>query len=188
MKEVIQHILAMAHSRLQNYAGVPGLQSFLLGAQSEHGAVRMFVASRDQHEHVTPHSHRFDFQCLVLSGEVTNTIFKTASSKHISDVFAQRRIKYLGSPGQYENVDLSCALFTHESRTYAAGESYGMTHDQIHSIKFSRDAVVLFFEGSQMTDITSVLLPVVDESILPTFRVEPWMFKANQEKGHAEPT
>jgi hypothetical protein len=52
-----------------------------------------------------------------------------------------------------------------------------MTADQVHSIFFSRGAIVLFFEGSKESDTSIILEPFVNNEIVPTFKVEPWMFK-----------
>ena len=75
---------------------------------------------------------------------------------------------------EYEGVQ---ETFFKETAIYGEGDVYGMLADEIHSIKFSRNAVVLFFEGPAMREGTHILEPVVDGDRLPTFRCEPWMFK-----------
>jgi hypothetical protein len=63
----------MRHSRLGNYI-VPGLTSHLVGG-AEFGKVRVFSTERSARDFITPHSHRFDFTSLVLSGTVHNTLY-----------------------------------------------------------------------------------------------------------------
>ena len=172
-------LLAMSHSGLQNYI-VPGLQSRLLGERSdEHGNVRLFVNSRHQHHHITPHSHRFDFQFLVLRGWVNNIVFTRAAGKELNrgDFYTSTSLTYRGKPGEYNVAQLLPEEWVSEANTYSVGEWYGMRHDEVHSIKFSRDAVVLFFEGPQATDQTIILEPCVNGQTLPTFKVEDWMFQ-----------
>jgi hypothetical protein len=52
-----------------------------------------------------------------------------------------------------------------------------MRYNEIHSIKFSKDAIVLFFEGPTVTDSSFVLEPVVEGEYIPTMTTEPWMFR-----------
>lgn len=172
-------LLSMSHSGLQNYI-VPGLQSRLLGERSdEHGSVRLFVNGRHQHHHITPHSHRFDFQCLVLRGWVNNIIFtrpgKGDSLKH-ADLYTSTSLTYRGKQGEYNAAQLLTEEWVSEAKTYGVGDWYSMRHDEVHSIKFSHDAVVLFFEGPKATDETIILEPYVNGQTLPTFKVEDWMF------------
>lgn len=63
------------HSRVDNYAGIPGLTSWMIGTSPNGGKIRMFHSYRDHDEFITPHSHRFDFECLVVEGEVENIFF-----------------------------------------------------------------------------------------------------------------
>lgn len=67
--------------------------------------------------------------------------------------------------------------FFQVSDQYGEGKSYGMKAQEIHSIQFSKDALVLMKEGFPCTEVSSYLLPVVDEVVLPTFKTEDWMFK-----------
>lgn len=73
-KEFMVLLQSMQHSPLGNYAGLPGLTSHLI-AKSDHGCVRTFSSPRYTEEHITPHSHRYDFTCLVLRGYVENTTY-----------------------------------------------------------------------------------------------------------------
>lgn len=181
----IPMLMEMTHSALQNYI-VPGLESHLLAEPSDKGSVRLFVNSRDQHHHITPHSHRFDFQCLVLRGSVVNTVFHELPPSASVDAFERADeyttviLEYKGKPGNYDQTHGVISSWGFERHHYAVGDWYSMTFDQVHSIEFSRDAIVLFMEGPKKTNMTQVLLPHVDGQTLPTFEVAPWMFQGKK--------
>lgn len=167
-------LLAMAHSPLHNYAGAPGLTSYLLGNPGPTGCVRLFSCQREHEEAITPHSHRFDFECLVLRGSVRNHVWRPGGG----DPFAVSRMKYLGTPGQFEREAEGTRSYIKHSLAYSAGQTYRMRHDAIHSINFSRGALVLFFEGPQRADSSVILEPWVNGERVPTFETREWMFKA----------
>ena len=79
--------------------------------------------------------------------------------------------------GDYEKKH-DCEIdFKFVDKTYKQGECYSMNADDIHSIYFSKGTQVLFFEGEERTKTTSILEPVVNNDVIPTFEVKPWMFK-----------
>lgn len=164
----------MSHSKLTNYV-IPGLSSSLLGQKHPQlGCVRLFECNRDHEDYVVPHSHRFNFQCLVLTGSVCNTTWQQDDS---GDQFAITELTYQGKPGSYTERGGAVALFKPLCKWYKEGEWYGMLRDEIHSIAFSRGTSVLFFEGPELTPYTKILEPFVDGKRVPTFRVKPWMFQ-----------
>lgn len=163
----------LAHSPIRNYA-IPGLTSSLIGGAG-HGCIRLFECSRDHQEEITPHSHRFDFQCWVLAGEVRNRIWNQAWSH--GDHFLRSKLSYGGECGSYKKTEVGVERYEHVDTIYTAGDCYAMTARQIHSIHFSRGACVLFFEGPMRHDDSVILEPWVDGEVVPTFEVKPWMFK-----------
>lgn len=172
----LDQIKTMAHSPLHNYA-IPGLTSWIIGANPDpaRGCVRLFECSRDHFEPIIPHSHRFDFQCLVLRGGVVNVVW---TEDDRGDEFAVSSIRYDGEPGHYTHaMTTAVRKFSRELNSYEEGEWYGMKHDEIHSIYFDRDTSVLFFEGPRVSNQTLILEPYVDGKRVPTFKVEPWMFR-----------
>lgn len=170
-------ILRMAHSPLLNYV-LPGLTSSLIGAPSPAGTVRLFQNSRDQQENITPHSHRFDFLCWVLRGMVTNRLWRVTDDRERGDLFTASVLSYDGSPGKYTRDLADPPLrWAHFSRVYREGQCYSMRSHEIHSINFSRDAIVLFFEGPTVSETTQILEPYVDGEVIPTLEVKSWMFK-----------
>lgn len=170
---LIQHLATMKHSPISNYGGIPGVTSWLIGMPSPLGLVRLMECSREHHEPIIPHSHRFNFTCLVLAGSVRNIIWRRDKA---GDLYHESTLTCAGKPGEYikeQGVSDRWAASTHH---YRAGEQYGMHADEVHSIFFSRGAVVLFLEGPQVADASIILEPVVDGTVIPTFDVKPWAF------------
>ena len=170
----------MRHSTLHNYI-VPGLTSHLIGGDDKHGRVRLFHAERETREFITPHSHRFDFTCVVLRGEVTNTIFEPGTP--CDEQYVMSTINQVcGANGLNEYVhtrDKEPSRWRAIEYIYGTGDTYSMTHDQIHSIKFARGTRVLFFEGPQLSITSSMIEPWENGKVVPTFKTEPWMFEKN---------
>lgn len=174
-------LLKMAHSPVRNYV-VPGLTSSLIGAPSAAGTVRLFECEREHQEAITPHSHRFNFQCWVLRGWVRNRVWKqTYPHDAGADKFESTTLVYEGDIGKYRMEPGEVNGWRYRDCTYAEGECYAMESEQVHSIYFSRDAVVLFFEGPKVTDRSVILQPFTGGEVIPTMEVKPWMFKRASE-------
>lgn len=176
IEAITQAIMPMRHNSLRNYT-VPGLTSHLIGG-AEFGKVRLFHAERTTRDVITPHSHRFDFTCLVLSGWVRNTIYHYGA--------AGDEMWCLSSINQVCGVD-GLRDFKHtredqptrmrrEVTEYKPGDVYSMVYTEIHSIEFSHGTQVLFFEGPQQTERSWMIEPWCDGGVIPTFRTEYWMF------------
>jgi hypothetical protein len=171
--DVIKHLVSMRHSPLRNYI-VPGLTSWMIMDNGSNGKVRMFDCTREQHEFITPHSHRFDFTACVVEGSVENALWISSSS---GDDYQMTRTIYLDEPGKYESQLRQKNKYTTDVIGYKEGDWYGMKFNEIHSIKFAKGSKVLFFEGPTKVNFSYVLEPVVDGEHLKTMRTEPWMFK-----------
>lgn len=167
-------IRSMRNGTIQNYA-TPGLNSSLIGGEGS-GKVRLFESSRDQQQEITPHSHRFDFQCLVLCGTVINRLWVEGRTEE-GDFFQETLLNYGGTPGHYERKAIGPGWYERFDTQYSRGQVYSMRAEQIHSILFSRGAAVLFFEGPPRLDSSVILEPIVNDIIIPTFKVEEWMFQ-----------
>jgi hypothetical protein len=167
----IADIKSMAHSPVRNYA-IPGLTSWLIG--SGPGKVRLFECSRSHDEHIVPHSHRFAFSCQVLRGRVWNKTFKRVETG--GDEFLRSTITYTGEIGQHTIKRGGVARYDGVMSEYGEGDWYSMEADEVHSIWFDRDTMVLFFEGPNVSNESIILEPFVDGDLIPTFKVEPWMF------------
>lgn len=169
----------MKHSPLRNYAGIPGLTSWLIGEKSPAGCVRLFECERNHDEAIIPHSHRFDFECFVMAGEVRNVIYTRTypTNGPKADAFFRSTLKYGGHCGTYEREPDQVVYVERTNKTYTQGQTYGMKANEIHSIYFSKGARVLFFEGPQVSDSSVILEPWCDGEAVPTFKIEPWMFK-----------
>jgi hypothetical protein len=166
----------MLHSPLQNYIA-PGLTSFLCGGEA-HGKIRVLHSDRDQREFITPHSHRFDFACIVISGVATNVIYERAQPSQETNAFAVGTLKRKQEFGDYEFCAGEGPSHFREIRsTYEAGSFYAMTADQIHSIYFTRGATILFLEGPEVSPESVVLEPWSNGRRVPTFETREWMFQ-----------
>lgn len=166
---------SMKHSPVSNY-GIPGLTSWLIGAAGPSGVVRLMECGRKHEEPIIPHSHRFDFHCQVLAGSVTNLLW-TRCNPVEGDEYHSSELVYCGQMGKYKTEPSGVARWSINRSHYETGDEYSMKADEVHSIFFSRGAVVLFFEGPTVSDRSIILEPFVDGEVIPTFKVEPWMFK-----------
>lgn len=160
----------MTSDTVENYV-LAGLDSHLLN----NGKVRLFTSERDTQDAITPHSHRFDFVCLVLKGSVNNKIWSPATSFE-GDEFQVSTLDYSGEIGQHTVQFHSTGHWNYKARTYFEGQVYSMTSEQIHSIEFSRGAAVLFFEGPTKTNTSLILEPLVKGRKIPTYVKRDWMF------------
>lgn len=166
----------MRHSPVRNYV-VPGLTSWLIGSPGPAGTMRLFECERAHQESITPHSHRFDFQCWVLRGRVTNRTWKASYwTNQDADLFQATMLRYSGAMGSYERVVGERNRWIANDKVFSEGECYSMMADEVHSIYFDRNTVVLFFEGPTITAESIIIEPVVNGITVPTFKVEPWMF------------
>lgn len=174
--EVIEHLTTLKHNPIKNYI-LPGLTSWML-LDNVVSRVRMFEMNREQHNFITPHSHRFDFSCCVLNGWVENTIWSELNEYQLDqgDCYVLSEQVYLGNPGEYATNKLKNAYFKNRSTIHKTGEWYSMKHDAIHSIKFSCGAKVLFFEGVTVSDKSLYLEPISEGMQVHTLKKEPWMF------------
>jgi hypothetical protein len=180
-------VRTMQHSRIQHYA-LPFLDSYMIGG-GPHGKVRLFESGRNTEEFIIPHSHRFDFTCLVLKGEVWNYVLRTQNwgpdGPRANFYLKSRLIPKKELPGEYEKQSVSWGWYEAERSRYTAGDVYSMNATQIHYIEFSRGARVLFFEGPAVENSSVILEPATEEltctgpirTAVKTFKVEPWMFQ-----------
>lgn len=166
---------AMAHSPVRNYA-IPGLTSWLIGQPSDLGRIRLFECERDHVEPITPHSHRFDFECLVLKGQVVNRVW-SRSYDGTGDLYQATELRYGGQPGEYTGVSGETERWVYEDELFRKDSTYGMKAEQVHSIYFKKGTAVLFVEGPQVSTQSIILQPVVDGKVVLTFKVEDWMFR-----------
>jgi hypothetical protein len=175
----------LKHSPIRNYA-IPGLTSWMIGASKDGGCIRLFECSRAHVEQIIPHSHRFDFKAQVLEGTVINRVWvkrKPEGERILDfDLYQAKVLIYGGKPGEYSVMPGKRELWRFYDRLYKAGDAYGMKADEVHSIIFSKGAKVLFEEGPSISNQSIILEPVVDAEVIPTFKVEPWMFQRKGDK------
>ena len=163
----------MKRSTVNNYV-IAGLSSSLIGGEGK-GCVRLFEQERFQQDFICPHSHRFDFTCMVLEGEVLNRTWKE-TTEPLGDFFEEKQLTFTGKMGVHDEQVIGRNFYKYIDATYEKGEFYSMKHDEIHSIIFSKGAKVLFFEGENKADGSIVLNPVVDGKSIDLYKTEEWMF------------
>jgi hypothetical protein len=162
---------------LRNYV-LPGLTSYMLCVAADGSKVRILHSAIEQQEAITPHSHRFGFGCRVLAGEVTQRLWREARGDEAGDLYLRSLLTYGGKPGAYDVAREAEPLrWSYHDVTYREGDEYGMRASEIHSIRFSRGAAVLFRENAPESLSSVILEPWCDGALVPTFRVEPWMFQ-----------
>lgn len=170
MNKILEIIKQMETSRVSNYV-IAGLDSYLL----ENGKVRIFENSRSHQDQITPHSHRFDFACLVLEGFVINKIWTECHSDS-GDFFEESKITYGGEIGNHEKKGGVRSFYSFERQKYTKGQTYSMLSSEIHSIEFSKGAVVLFFEGPEISNESLIIEPFVNGEVIPTYENRDYMF------------
>tara|TARA_R110002096_G_scaffold92501_2_gene209107 strand:+ start:303 stop:830 length:528 start_codon:yes stop_codon:yes gene_type:complete len=170
MKKILEMIQQMQTSKVSNYV-IAGLDSYLL----ENGNVRVFKNSRNHQDQITPHSHRFDFACLVLQGHVVNKIWSECSELE-GDFFESSKLTYSGEIGVHSKSRDGRCWYKSTSKKYSVGEVYSMKAEELHSIDFGKDSVVLFFEGAQELNESYIIEPVVNGVVIPTYEKKSYMF------------
>lgn len=171
MEQIIEILNTMKSSRVSNYV-IAGLDSYLV----DKGTVRLFENSRNHQDQITPHSHRFDFTCLVLSGEVTNRIWKECDADE-GDFFQTSKLTYKGEIGAHSLMWGGRGFWRYKDSHYETGECYSMKAEQVHSIQFSKGAKVLFFEGPEKSKKSMIIEPIVNDEIIKTYKKLDYMFK-----------
>lgn len=107
---------------------------------------------------------------------MTNTLF--TPDPNCDPYLASRLRPWDGGLGKYEQVpEDKPRRFLATPTTFHEGQVYSIRCSQIHSIRFTRAAHVLFFEGPQLADESIVLEPWAHGKRVPSFKVESWMFE-----------
>ena len=178
MQKIVDILDGMRSTTIDNYV-LAGLSSSLIG-QEGFGSVRLFEKEAHQRDFITPHSHRFDFACLVLDGSVINHIWLETDDEQ-EDKFSKSKLIYRGEIGSHAKCFDRTGFYYSSDYAYGSGDAYSMKHDEIHSITFSKGAKVLFFEGPQVSDQSVIIEPVISGKIIPTYSVSDWMFNPRKQ-------
>lgn len=175
-RQALARVLAsMCSSAIHNYV-TPGLSSYKIGGDGL-GMVRTFHAERETIDSITPHSHRFDFACIVLHGTVWNTVYDKWHDDASSDTYALGMLTGdgLGSYKLHPGEEPVC--FRKTEQRFMIDEVYSLEADEIHSIRFAKGTDVLFIEGPPRFANVQILEPWVRGKRVPTFETRPWMFE-----------
>lgn len=184
MIKMIDLFLALAHDHVDNYV-IPGLRSSMITDLGARGKVRLFQMTRHQCTTITPHSHRYDLQCTVLRGEVRNTTWHPSTIQDEGDLFkvSEQFLKKGMKPNslcRYDTYERNTAPFYAEVQTFRELEDYWIAHGEIHSIEFSKGAVVLVVESETKADSSLFIEPVDRGVTIQTMKTEGWMFRRSE--------
>lgn len=167
-KALLSLVDACKHSAILDYV-IPGLTSSLLDIKP-----RVFEYTGDGHfplevgdpGYITPHSHRYAFYAIVLSGHVMNSVYTEADD---GEIFAVQTLNYGGKPGVYTlDREQSFRKFSPLHQNYFEGMFYYMAPNEIHTIRFRPGTKVLMLEGPSVSLSTKVLFPVVGGKVVNT--------------------
>ena len=136
----------------------------------------MFSMSRVHGETIIPHSHRFDFRCLVIQGAVRNRVWARSKRANPHGMYTLSDVTYEGELGKHKKTPVGTFGYDYTEMTYITGQEYSMEAEEFHSIYFGQDTEVLFFEGVNRLNQSQVLEPFVHGETIPLFKTEPWMF------------
>ena len=175
MEGLIQQLDQMKSSPIRNYV-IAGLDSFLIS----NGKVRYFENSRQHQDSITPHSHRFDFSCIVLAGSVRNRVWSECRESE-GDFFQSSTLKYAGEVGEHSVTPEGRGFWKYKETIYDVGDCYSMDSSEVHSIIFSRGAKVLFFEGENKSNESVIIEPVVRGEVIRTYQKLEYMFKRDEQ-------
>lgn len=172
--QVLKFMRAQGPGRVLNNYVIPGLRSEAYVEELDTGAmIRTFEMLRDQEYFVTPHDHRYDFQCMVLEGKVVNTVYKLFECSELSATHAI--LPYDPALRVLDHEKAKLVRAESERRTYVNTDWYIMGHEEFHSIQFDKGTRILFLQEADKKTQSNCLLPYVDGKILDTFIWRDWM-------------
>jgi len=171
MKAIENILTQMKGETVSNYV-IAGLDSHLIA----HGKIRYFENARDHQDQITPHSHRFDFTCLVVAGQVANKVWAECG-EFDGDLFESSTLQYMGEIGEHTTKREGRNFWRYSTFKYRIGQCYSMKADEVHSIQFGKGAKVLFFEGPEISDTSLIIEPVVNGEVIRTYRKLEYMFR-----------
>ena len=175
MEGLIKQLDQMKSRPIRNYV-IAGLDSFLIA----NGKVRYFENNRQHQDSITPHSHRFDFSCIVLAGSVRNRVWSECRESE-GDFFQSSVLRYAGEVGEHLVTPEGRSFWKYKETIYDVGDCYSMASDEVHSIIFSRGAKVLFFEGENKSNESVIIEPVVRGEVIRTYQKLEYMFKRDDQ-------
>lgn len=175
--DLVRLVTAIGGGRvLDNYV-IPGLRSTLLSTTEAGGKMRLFEMTREQEYDITPHDHRYSFQCCVLAGSVRNRRYAVQST-------LKEYAGYAALPYDHArhalNEDRPRWLYAHsKEETFGEGDWYSMRCGEFHSIRFAKGTRVLLIEEPEEAEESWCLLPLVGGTICNTFIWRDWMMTPN---------
>lgn len=175
--KALQHLnveKCMPHSRISHHT--PGL-NYLNLQRSDKFTLKLYLLEPNTNENsgflVHPHTHRYEFNTVVLAGRVTNVVFADPGNKAVpkgATAFPWLRHEY--TPEGLGGFKGAFLYETADTQTYNCGGSYYLKTDQIHTLKTSDVPTLLCL--SQFADVaekSSLYLPLRYKLGAPTGRI-----------------
>lgn len=111
---------------------------------------------------VHPHTHRYAFTTLVVSGIVTNTRFSRRSLESDPGIAYVKR--------DYDNDTREMGPATPAplhaySAAYRSGETYALSPQEVHTIAVEPGTILALFQGPDVLRQTSIYLPSEETAI-----------------------
>lgn len=175
-----EDINSLSISTIENYV-VPGLYSFLLTEKNEDvGCIRAFMQTLHQEYFVTPHSHRYNHEIIMIKGECQQILYEETSirSDDYSQFYRKSTIEYLNSPGKYRHsLGGHLGQYVRRNKRLEEGQRFRLNSDEIHSIFFNKGAIALIKEGPDIDCMSYILQPIAKDELINTFQVNEWAFR-----------
>lgn len=167
---------AAQHSRLDHHT--VGLD-YLNLQRSDKFTLKLYLLAPNTNNNsgflVHPHTHRYEFNTVVLAGRVENVVFVDPGNKSIpGDLLNFPMVRHEYSPEGISGKPKGTWLCHQidDSGVYNAGEAYYLKTDQIHTLRTSKWPTLLCL--SQFADLaekSSLYLPPGYELGAPTGRI-----------------
>lgn len=176
--KALQHLnveKCMPHSRINHHT--PGL-NYLNLQRSDKFTLKLYLLEPNNNHNsgflVHPHTHRYEFNTVVLAGCVENVVLKELGNKvppKGKRDFPMIRHEY--SPEGVSGKPLGTWLYeTDESGIYESGQSYYLNTDQIHTLRTSnRPTLLCLSQFADLAEKSSLYLPPGYELGAPTGRI-----------------
>lgn len=174
---------AQAHSQIDHHT--PGL-NYLNLQRSDKFTLKLYLIEEERNENgcylVFPHSHRYEFNTLVLAGHVSNVVFKDVElppapkseqqlwEEEISgggDLQANR-FRYSREKGMFGKAEPTwLTIDTAQSAGYNRGQSYYMKTNQIHTLRTWPEPTLLLLSQFHDREVSSSIYLPHDQYELP---------------------
>lgn len=108
-----------------------------------------------------PHNHRYNFESLILKGEITNAIYKKTNGDKF---YLQEDSCTSGYIPKNKPQNVNFKLIS--KITYKEGESYFMNHNVFHTVS-AKNCITILKRGSYKKELAEISYLKQEEKICP---------------------